>query len=383
MTSINDRIAVVFESFVRAGSQRHLLEILKAIRLFRPDLECSLFLIAPPCQTWGTFLPEVYKAEIPVIQETYVFSRKDGDSLAARAHNWWSRHHSEHALNQNFYDVLDEYSVVVCAQPFVADLLLPHLRRSQRFCFHLMEHVSQRTTHSHYKLLRHPRVNTIFMHASQVAQLPLALTNRSTLTWPVRLCPDHFTAEIQPVPKSGTTLRLAHYSRISPMRHIDQVIRAFALLHHHIPATLRIAGHIEDPTYHQALLTQIAELGIEGAVSFVDPVPVPAEDPARDQVDLVWMISLSGHIGFAALEAMAAGFPTLLLEVDTHPTALSPDPESTDLICATPQQLVQRSLALQEDPAHFREQQSHLMRQRFLTTKDGIQQLVDFYLGHR
>jgi hypothetical protein len=93
------------------------------------------------------------------------------------------------------------------------------------------------------------------------------------------------------------------------------------------------------------------------------------------------MISLSGHIGYAALEAMAAGFPTLLLEVDSPELAMPVDPELVQLICSTPQQLVDRSLALRKDPSCFREQQAQLMRHRFLTTKEGIDQPVGFYIG--
>jgi glycosyltransferase involved in cell wall biosynthesis len=378
---MNSRIAVVFESFVRAGSQRHLVEILKALKLYRPDIECSLFLIAPPSQSWSTFLPEVEAKGISVILSPYFYSRDDGFGIVARINNWWSRHYREQALNRAFYDTLQQYSVVVCAQPFVADLLLPHLKRSQRFCFHLMEHESQRTSHSHLKLLRHPRINIIYMHPSQRAQLPFQLSGSPTLTWPVRLYPDHFIGSIIPSLDPQGMLRIAHYSRISPMRLIDQVINAFALLHQQTPSSLRIAGYIEDPAYYHALLVQIGELGLEGVVSFVDPVSVPAEDPARDQVDLVWMISLSGHIGYAALEAMAAGFPTLLLEVDASPVPIPSDPDLEELICATPQQLVLRTLALQKDPTRFRDQQGQLMRQRFLTTKEGIDELVGFYLG--
>jgi glycosyltransferase involved in cell wall biosynthesis len=167
------------------------------------------------------------------------------------------------------------------------------------------------------------------------------------------------------------------------MRLIDQVIDAFALLHQRTPARLRIAGFIEDPAYHQALLAQIESLGLSDAVSFVDPVPSPAEDPARAEVDLVWMISLSGHIGYAGIEAMAAGLPTLLLEVDRHADPESVDPELAGLICATPQQLVQRSLELKTDPGVFREQQAQLVRQRFITTREAIDELTAFYLGQR
>ena len=373
------RLAVVFEAFVRAGSQRHLLEILKGIQLFRSDVSCDLFLLASENNTWPTFIPEVKAAGIHVIQTPYSFSRKDGNGFLPRAHNWWSRHYRERSLNQVFYDSLAQYSIVVCAQPFVADLVLPHIKRNQRLCFHLSEHPSQRGSLGHYKFLQSHRLNIIFQHGNQVAQFRLA--KHSTLTWPLRLCPDHFVSQVSQNADPDAGLSIAHYSRISPMRFIDRVIDAFALLHQQTPASLRIAGHIEDPAYHQALLAQIGELGLEGVVSFVDPVPLPAEDPDRDQVDLVWMISLSGHIGYAALEAMAAGFPTLLLEVDSPELAMPVDPELVQLICPTPQQLVDRSLALRKDPSCFREEQAQLMRHRFLTTKEGIDQLVGFYIG--
>jgi glycosyltransferase involved in cell wall biosynthesis len=376
------RIAVVFECFVRAGSQRHLVEILKGISLYRPDLDCTLFLIAPEDQSWNSFLPEIELAGIPVVCLPYLYDRDDRPGFRPRLHNWWSRRHRERSLNFNLYSQLGSFDAIVCAQPFVADLLLPNLQSHQRLCFHLMEHLAQRSNTSHYRLLRKRRLHLIYMHVSQIVQLPHLRSSNPCITWPVRLCPDHL--QDPPASTSAPTgpLLIAHYSRISPMRLIDQVIDAFADLHHRTPARLRIAGFIEDPAYHQSLLTQIQSLGLTDAVQFVDPVPSPAEDPARSEVDLVWMISLSGHVGYAGIEAMAAGSNTLLLEVDSRANACPEDPELSDLICATPGQLVERSLLLQADPNAFRRQQAQLVRNRFLTTKEAIDELTAFYLGH-
>jgi glycosyltransferase involved in cell wall biosynthesis len=385
MTSVSPpavkRIAVVFESFVRAGSQRHLVEIMKGIRLFKPELECRLFLIASTDHNWNSFLPEMQLAEISVTCLPYVYDRDDRPGIRARLHNWWSRRHRERSLNAEFYSQLSSFETVVCAQPFVADLLLPNLDAHQRLCFHLMEHLAQRSNISHYGLLPNRRLNLIYMHSSQIAQLPKLRNPNPTITWPVRLCPDHLTDSYPTIENSSETLRIAHYSRISPMRLIDQLINAFALLHQRQPARLRIAGFIEDTTYHKSLLDQILSLGLADAVQFVDPVPSPAEDPARSEVDLVWMISLSGHVGYAGIEAMAAGLPTLLLEVDSQAHTCPLDPALTSLVCATPEQLVERSLVLQDDPGGFRDQQSQLMRERFITTKGAIDDLTTFYLG--
>jgi glycosyltransferase involved in cell wall biosynthesis len=375
------RIAIVFESFVRAGSQRHLVEILKGVVLFRPDIECVLFLISIPDQHWNSFLPEVRGAGVEVISVPYVYDRIDGLNLQARVHNWWSRRHREHTLNAEFYDQLLSFDSVVCAQPYVADLLLPNLKPCQRLCFHLMEHLAQRSTSWNYRLLQKRGLHLIYMHASQIAQLSSIRSPNPTITWPVRLCPDHLQELPHTMPDHSGELRIAHYSRISPMRLIDQVIDAFALLRKHTNTTLRIAGFIEDQDYYSSLLSQIERLGLSNAVHFVDPVPSPAEDPARSQVDLVWMISLSGHVGYAALESMAAGFPTLLLEVDVPAVPMPADPDLEMLICSTPEQLVDRSLAVQNNPSRLREQQSQLMRRRFLTTEEGIDELVGFYLG--
>ncbi len=373
-------IAVVFESFVRAGSQRHLVEILKGIRLYKPDLACKLFLIASIDQAWQSFLPEVEQAGVPVSCLPYRFDRVDSQSIRARVHNWWSRWHRERVLNHEFYDKLSAYDAVICAQPFVADLLLPNLYAGQRLCFHFSEHPSQRPNHDHYRLLTKRRINVIYQHSSQLIQLAHYRNPNPSITWPLRLCPDHLQEPLATTPDTSGVLRIAHYSRVSPMRKIDQVIDAFALLHQRTPAKLRIAGFIEDKVYNQNLLSQIQRLGLSDNVQFVDPVPSPAEDPARSDVDLVWMISLSGHIGYAGIEAMAAGWPTLLLEVDSRAHACPVDPELSSLICATPDQLVERSLALQADSSTFRQQQAKLLRDRFITTKEAIDELTAFYL---
>lgn len=137
------------------------------------------------------------------------------------------------------------------------------------------------------------------------------------------------------------------------MRLIDQLIDAFALLHRRLPASLRIPGFIEDIACHQQLLDQIQCLELAEVVQFLDPVPSPAEDPARQEVDLVWMISLSGHVGFAGLDAMAAGMPILLLEADTNAYSTEVDIQLQDLICNAPSELVEHSLALRSDPDAF------------------------------
>jgi glycosyltransferase involved in cell wall biosynthesis len=375
------RVAVVFESFVRAGSQRHLVEILKGISLFRRDIECTLFLIASTSQNWSSFSSEVQDAGIPVVSIPYISDRLDGYDLKSRVHNWVNLNFRERFLNADFYDRLSLFDSVVCAQPYVADLLLPNLKHRQRLCFHLMEHLAQRSTSWNYRLLQKRRLHLIYMHESQIAQLFSLRSPNPTITWPVRLCPDHLQESPQTIPDHSGELRIAHYSRISPMRLIDQVIDAFALLRKHTNATLRIAGFIEDQDYYSSLLSQIERLGLSNAVRFVDPVPSPAEDPARSQVDLVWMISLSGHIGYAGIEAMAAGMPTLLLEVDSHSSDLPSDPELTGLVCDNPLQLVERSLALQDDPLSFIQHQSQIVLSRFITTKESIDQLTNFYLS--
>lgn len=375
-------IAIVFESFVRAGSQRHLLEIIKGVSLFKPEISCTLFLIAPINQGWPTFLPEIEQAGISVFHFPYVFDRLDQSSPRARLHNWWSRRYRERSLNAAFYSQLAEYDAVVCAQPFVVDLLLPHIHASQRLCFHLMEHLAQRASSSYQRLLCHQRVHLIYMHASQVVQLPHLRNPNPTITWPVRLCPDHLHDPYSPNQQEGTdTLCIAHYSRISPMRLIDQVIDAFALLHQRTSASLRIVGFIEDSAYHKELIDQIQRLGLTDSLQFVDPVPSPADDPDRLDVDLVWMISLSGHIGYAGLETIALGLPTLFLEVDTQAHLSPSDPQLSDLICLTHEQLVERSLALQADRASFLAEQAQLVRDRFITTKEAIDELTSFYLG--
>jgi glycosyltransferase involved in cell wall biosynthesis len=379
---MND-VAIVFESFVRAGSQRHLVEIIKGIRLFHPELRCTLFLISPADHRWSSFLPEVHEAGCPVVHAPYRYDRREGQGLIARAHNWLSRQWRERNLNVDFYYELYNYSSIVCAEFFVADLLLPHIRPRQRLCFHLMEHVAQRTNTSHYRLLHHKRLNLIYMHDSQIVQLPDPPAHSSCITWPVRLCPDHLKKRPQKASEATGPLRVAHYSRISPMRFIDQVIDAFALLAQHTPATLRIAGFVEDPNYLQQLKKQIHDLGLLNVVSFVDPVPSPAEDPSGNNVDLVWMISLSGHIGYAGLEAMAAGFPTLLLEVDSDPRSYPSDSELESLICSSPGEIVERSLLVNSDPQLFLRQQTQLLRTRFITSNQAIQDLVAFYQGNQ
>jgi glycosyltransferase involved in cell wall biosynthesis len=376
-----NRIAFVLDSFVRAGSQRHVVEILKGIKEFRADIECELILISPVNPKWPTFIPDVESIDIRIVLFEYKFVRMGGLGLVSRIHDWWSRNHGERRINRMLYDRLESYDAIVCVQPFVADLLRPNLSPGPKLCFHLLEHLAQRSDFRHYRLLDRPEIKTIFMHSSQVQQIKHSNNIDEMLIWTVKLCSDNFQLMWRTPGKSLDELRITHYSRISPMRLIDRLIEAFALLCERIPARLRICGFVEDQKYKQSLMEIAERLKICEFVSFSDPVPSPAQDPELASVDLVWMISLSGHIGYAGIESMAAGIPTLCLEVDTKSNGYARNEGLEQIVCESDSMIVERSLEYAADTMSFVEIQSRLVKSRYMTKKEDIDQLVDYYIS--
>lgn len=375
-------LAFVLESFQKAGAQRHFFEILKGIHTFRKDITCKLFLIGTSSPEWSTFEIEAREQGISIIDAPYVFNRLPGSNLFSRGANWLSRRWLEKKLNKGFYAELSDFDAVICGSPFVYDLLIPNLNSNQRFCFHLLEHKAQRISSLTEKILRDKRVGLIFQHKSQVEQAGIELTPKSII-WPLQISSEFVKPERRVVNNSSPEIRLVHYSRVSPMRFIDKIIDAFSLLCTQASASLSIVGFVEDSLYHSSLIEQVSRLGISGRVTFSDDVKSIATDLACSSYDIVWMISISSHVGYASIESIAAGVPTLLLEVDPSCQGSSQDLELNHMISATPARLVERTLQLKANPGSFIDQQAQLLLGRYIINSKTIDELTAFYLGSR
>jgi glycosyltransferase involved in cell wall biosynthesis len=142
-----------------------------------------------------------------------------------------------------------------------------------------------------------------------------------------------------------------YLGRINPYKNVQGLISAFALLPDRANYELWMAGPT-DKRYQPALLHQLAELGLEKQVKFLDYVPYPDLAKVINQAIALVFPSLWEGFGLPVLEAMACGTPVIssnrasLPEV-TGDGAILIDPEDSGAIARAMHQ-VAIDLALRE-----------------------------------
>ena len=103
---------------------------------------------------------------------------------------------------------------------------------------------------------------------------------------------------------------LVYVGRIDPLKDIETLLRAFALVRQAVPgARLRMFGPRESAAYGRRCDALLDELGLTGAAVFEGPVAARAEAYRAGQV--VLLTSISEGFPFAVLEAMACGRPVV------------------------------------------------------------------------
>ena len=138
--------------------------------------------------------------------------------------------------------------------------------------------------------------------------------------------------------------------RINPLKDLDTLLRAAALVHRERPdIQFRLYGSAtaEDEPYHRAMLALRAELGLEDAVVFAGYVSNP--QAAFNEGDVVVLSSISEAFPFCILEAMLCGKPVVA-------TAVGGVPEEIEGCGITveprnPREMAEAVLALMNDPA--------------------------------
>jgi glycosyltransferase involved in cell wall biosynthesis len=110
-------------------------------------------------------------------------------------------------------------------------------------------------------------------------------------------------------PRSDTRPVLLCVSRQYRRKHIDDLLRAFALLRRRLPdACLRIVG---DGPEHARLLALAHELGLGDSAAFLGGIPDDEVRREYAQADVFCMPSVQEGFGIVFLEAMAAGLPVV------------------------------------------------------------------------
>jgi len=107
---------------------------------------------------------------------------------------------------------------------------------------------------------------------------------------------------------------LVFVGRIDPLKDIETLLRAFALVRAVLPgARLRMFGPRVSESYAARCESLATELGLDGAAVFEGPVDAPADAYRAGQV--VLLTSISEGFPFAVLEAMACGRPVVATDV--------------------------------------------------------------------
>lgn len=112
-------------------------------------------------------------------------------------------------------------------------------------------------------------------------------------------------------------LRVLSLSRLAPEKGLDILVEAFARVHEQVPgAALEIAGVGE---LKDALTRQVAELGLEKAVTFpgfVDPIET------MGRADVLVQLSVWENCSYTLLDAKAAGLKVVATAVGGNPEIL-------------------------------------------------------------
>jgi glycosyltransferase involved in cell wall biosynthesis len=112
----------------------------------------------------------------------------------------------------------------------------------------------------------------------------------------------------------GASTRIILYlGRISPIKNLEELIRAFYMARHS-NSVLLLAGPTLEPGYASKIRALIASLRLQAAVQLIGPLYGEDKLSAFAATDLFVLPSLSESFGNAAAEAVAASVPVLLTE---------------------------------------------------------------------
>jgi len=117
---------------------------------------------------------------------------------------------------------------------------------------------------------------------------------------------------------AGTTLRLLTIAKYQPRKELAQVVRAVDQLRQAFPRTsfqLTIIGSYygeEGQRAYSAVRNLVAELGMHDAVQLEDHVPAIEMSEYIATADLFVLTARREQLGYAVVEAMAAGLPVIV-----------------------------------------------------------------------
>lgn len=119
-----------------------------------------------------------------------------------------------------------------------------------------------------------------------------------------------------PVRPFHEPLRIVSVGRITPIKNLDTLIKAVALLRDKgINATVTLIGapvYPSDTVYLESLKQLAEEQGVSGQITFTGSVPYAQMPRVYSEQDIAVNAAPTGGMDKAVLEAMACGMPTLV-----------------------------------------------------------------------
>jgi len=110
--------------------------------------------------------------------------------------------------------------------------------------------------------------------------------------------------------KPENNLRIMYLGRLHPIKGIDNLLQAMALLRSSVSLSLAVYGN-GDLGYRGSLGNQVVELGIEDLVVFHGSVSGEAKEVAFSSSDVCVLPSFSENFGMVVAEALAHGIPVI------------------------------------------------------------------------
>lgn len=171
-------------------------------------------------------------------------------------------------------------------------------------------------------------------------------------------------------------------SRLDKKKGLDLLLPAFAYLHRKHPRALLVIGGSGHEAYARRLVKLARELGIQPDVVWTGHLEGEEKMSALSAASVFVLPSYSENFGIAAVEAFAAGLPSVL----TSEVAIAPEAQLAKAALVVPCEVARLTAALEEflcDPELRRQMSANAVRlaaQRFSLEAMG-KSLVNLYEG--